>query len=266
MGASGAADTSSDSGRRGSDASSGLEEPISRRKARQMNLNRQKRVDKGDDTTQAAPEQGTLAASSSGTTLQPEGDAMPMEGDSFRHDAQPAMVAAVPVDYCAQCGFPRDFCDFGPCWDKCKAAALAERPQFYKHHLTAHPEDAPKEDAPVATAPVAAAPVAAAPPAAPKQKPKKKEVPKQVTVQRVSRAKHKVATIIVGLDLFDVKLEAAAKIFKKRFACGCSAVKGLPGQSNHVELQGDFETDVDQVILDNFSQIRESDIMHLNPK
>lgn len=37
--------------------------------------------------------------------------------------------------------------------------------------------------------------------------------------------------------LSDIKLDAAAKIFKKRFACGSSAVKGLPGQQDHVEIQ-----------------------------
>lgn len=56
-------------------------------------------------------------------------------------------------------------------------------------------------------------------------------------IQRVTRAKHKVATVITGLDAFGTQLDAAAKLFKKRFACGSSAVKGLPGQNDHVEIQ-----------------------------
>lgn len=86
-----------------------------------------------------------------------------------------------------------------------------------------------------------------------------------------------MATVVTGLDLFDVKLDAAAKIFKKKFACGSSAVKGLPGQSDHVEvqvrlacvcvlchsvdalplisLQGDFEGDLDEIILQNYPQV-----------
>lgn len=46
-----------------------------------------------------------------------------------------------------------------------------------------------------------------------------------------------------------MKLDDAAKKFKKKFACGCSVVKGDNGQPDTVDVQGDCEYDLVELIM-----------------
>ncbi len=49
-----------------------------------------------------------------------------------------------------------------------------------------------------------------------------------MVVSRLSRSKRKFLTLVSGLDLFGVVTKEAISIFKKKFACGVSQVKGIP--------------------------------------
>ena len=51
-----------------------------------------------------------------------------------------------------------------------------------------------------------------------------------------------MTTTVVGMDNFGINHDAAAKIFKKKFACG-SAAQANPGLDTCVEIQGDPSQD-----------------------
>ena len=174
------------------------------------------------------------------------------------HHEYGTIVAPIKVTYCPRCNFPVDFCDFGRQWNKCEHFALSEYPQYYSHYLNQKRDTREAtlktEEQPPQTTEVT-------------RKFKKKEIGQpSITIQCVARAKHKMATVIFGLDAYGVKLENAAKIFKKRFACGSSAVKGLPGQCNHVEIQGDFGSEVEAVLRSNFKEIPTNAVIQLKHK
>lgn len=64
-----------------------------------------------------------------------------------------------------------------------------------------------------------------------------------------------MTTTVVGLDGFGVKLDAAAKIFKKKFACGSAAISS-PGVPDVVEIQGDpGEDDMLKVFKKEFKEV-----------
>lgn len=164
-------------------------------------------------------------------------------------------VAPPPtIAICPTCGFPDDYCDFGSNWEVCKDVALKDR-EKYRSYLIANklPIDGEVLNA-VASGDQKKKKVAAAP-----------ATNRVVTIQRVTRAKRKVATIVTGLDSFGVKLDQAAKLFKKQFACGASAVKAPgPGIPDHVEIQGDFQDQVEAFITEKFPQV--TSVAHLKPK
>jgi translation initiation factor 1 (eIF-1/SUI1) len=50
------------------------------------------------------------------------------------------------------------------------------------------------------------------------------------------------------LELFDISLKEAAKMFGKKFACGSSEVKGEGDLPNVVNIQGDVCYEVAEII------------------
>ncbi|XP_053991360.1 uncharacterized protein LOC128883235 isoform X5 [Hylaeus volcanicus] len=163
----------------------------------------------------------------------------------------------VHVPYCPRCDFPVDFCDFGNQWKLCEPFALSNYPQYYTRYIQNETQ---------VTKPSVLETIQSIAQETPCKAKKKEPAPNIITIQCVARAKHKMATVIYGLDAFGIKLDSAAKIFKKKFACGSSAVKGLPGQKDHVEIQGDFESEVASVLCKNFKEIPADSIVHLKHK
>ncbi|CDR97032.1 translation initiation factor SUI1 family protein, putative [Babesia bigemina] len=165
-------------------------------------------------------------------------------------DEVPAL-AAVEVEYCPRCGMPFDFCDFGDKWEsgECREECARRYPEIF-----GSAEDVAEQ----------LSKIAVAPPAAPRKK--KPEVRQEVTVQRSTRSKRKVVTSVTGLHLFGVKLEAAAKLFAKQFASGAGVVKGVPGQMDKIDCQGDVEDQVIDLILSQYPEITEDKIVRLTAK
>ncbi|PFH33521.1 translation initiation factor sui1 protein [Besnoitia besnoiti] len=202
-------------------------------------------------------------------------------GDSaWEHDKQAPITGPSPVVYCGVCGGAPDFCEFGARWLECKAwieahhaellpfcvppssskeekeggnasgddeGALAERMQRLD---VACEEKKPGDEAEKETK---------------KGGKKKAAKPNIVTIQRQSRAKRKTATVVTGLELFGVKLDKAAKLFSKQYACGASVAKGVPGQPQQIEVQGDVEEEIAELIASTF-EIPEDNIQLLPPK
>jgi len=65
-------------------------------------------------------------------------------------------------------------------------------------------------------------------------------------------------TEVKGLEKFGVKLPDAAKSFAKKFSCGASVIKEAEG--NVIDVQGDFQEDLKDFLIENF-KIPEDDII-----
>mmetsp|Transcript_24206 Transcript_24206/g.53723 ORF Transcript_24206/g.53723 Transcript_24206/m.53723 type:complete len:225 (-) Transcript_24206:205-879(-) len=173
--------------------------------------------------------------------------------EDFRaHDSFPPIEGPVHVEYCSICGLPPDFCQYGPSWEKCKPMCMEKFPQYYPELSGVSLEDAKKkaEEASDKTKV--------------KELPggkKKREVSPHVTIKKLTRGGRKCVTSIAGLDGFSVKLEDAAKLFKKKFSCGASVVKGDTGQPDTVDIQGDFEEEVIEIITKEFGAVPRAKIV-----
>jgi len=162
------------------------------------------------------------------------------------HKEEPDIEGAVTIEYCPTCGLPPDFCQFGPSWEKCKPWCMEKYPQYYPELSGVSLEDAKK--------------TAEALEDKSKEKllpggKKKKEATPQITIKKLSRGGRKCVTTVTGLEGFGVKLDAAAKLFKKKFACGSAVVKGDNGQPDYIEIQGDFEEEVIDVVQSEHKDI-----------
>jgi density-regulated protein DRP1 len=167
--------------------------------------------------------------------------------------------------YCAVCGLPPEYCEFGPNFEKCKPWILEHCPEVYPNLLNLKDDEGgekaegekeksgsgkrggkglqkPKDDSEVKILPGG--------------KVKKKEVPK-VHISRAQRSKNKYTTVITGLDKFGIKLQEASKSFAKTFSCGSSVVKGVSG--DEILIQGDFVDDLVNLLMEKH-QIPEDSI------
>ncbi|CAD7950805.1 unnamed protein product [Amoebophrya sp. A120] len=203
-------------------------------------------ADKGADT----PSAGAAAASSSAPAPQP------VIKPFVPHTEMPEMTGPVKVVYCPEDGMPPEYCQYGGKWDLAKPWVLANFPQLYPELAGESLADA-KETANQKKAEA-------------EEKAKTKELPggkktrsasPKISIKVASRQGRKKTTTVIGLDTYDVKLEAAAKIFKKKFACGSAAVKGNPGQPDSVEIQGEpGKEELVKLLCKEFSQIEKKKI------
>merc|ERR1712216_12573 len=153
---------------------------------------------------------------------------------------------------------PGDFCGYDNGFDKnvfekCKPWIMDNCPQYYPELF----DDLSKEDQEkMKKAAEDKSTAEAKPKLLPGGKTKKEEI-QQVVIKKApgARNKKKLMTIVSGLDMFGVKLDKAAKVFAKKFSCGCSVSKGIPGaKADEIDIQGDFDDEIVQVILDNFKE------------
>lgn len=211
--------------------------PVAPAKEEEKDEDDDEKAEKGDETKDAAEPPKPL-----------EKPVVP-----FRpHTDYPPITGPIEMDkYCPFDGLPPDYCIHGPCWEKSKPWCLENYPQYYPEFSGVSLEDA-KKDAQEATEKGKI-----------KELPggkKKRELSPRITVKKLTRGGRKCVTVVTGLDTFQVELDKAAKIFKKRFACGASVVKGQAPAQDEVEIQGDFEEELVDVIADNFKQIPEDKI------
>lgn len=170
----------------------------------------------------------------------------PLRAEFKPHDSYPPITAAETVEYCPIDGLPPDFCQYGPLWEKAKPWCMEHYPHYYPELSGVSLEDAKKKAA-EATAKSKI-----------KELPggkKKAEAAPEVTVKKLTRGGRKCIVCVSGLESFGVKLDAAAKLFKKKFACGASVVKGENGLPDMVELQGDFEQEVIDLICAEWKEV-----------
>mmetsp|Transcript_19909 Transcript_19909/g.46326 ORF Transcript_19909/g.46326 Transcript_19909/m.46326 type:complete len:254 (+) Transcript_19909:84-845(+) len=181
-----------------------------------------------------------------------------LEGEPFKpHDLYPEIAGPENVVYCSTCDLPPEFCQTSPLWEKCKPECIEKFGYFYPELAGGGAvalEDAKK----------------AAQESAEKGKikelpggKKKREKSPEITIRKLTRGGRKCVTSITGLEGFGVKNDAAAKLCKKKFACGCSVVKGDAGQPDSVDIQGDFEEEVVDLLAENFKEVPRDKIVLL---
>jgi len=154
------------------------------------------------------------------------------------HDADGDIKSAQEIRYCPTCGLPPDFCIHGPSWAKCKPWCMEHYPQYYPDLEGGSLDDAKKKAAEAASKGKV------------KELPggkKKREASPSIQIKKLSRGGRKCVTSVSGLELFNVKLDDAAKKFKKKFSCGCAVVKDASGGGDTVDIQGDFEEEVIEI-------------------
>lgn len=149
-------------------------------------------------------------------------------------------ILPVIVEYCKICSMPYEYCEYGKFYDECRE----ENKDKYNYDTSSIVIDV---DA--------------------KKKVKRPEKPTntKITIQKTSRAKKKVVTVVTGLHVY-VKLEKMSKIFSKTFACGASVIKGTNNFPDHVDIQGDVGNSVMEVIMKNCPEITEDKFVFLAPK
>lgn len=159
------------------------------------------------------------------------------------HNEEPEITGPQDIQYCPTCGLPPDFCIWGPTWAKCQPWCMQNYPQYYPELCGVSLDDAKKKAAEA----VAKGKVKELPGGK-----KKVEASPEVTIKKLSRGGRKCVTVVTGMDFFGVKLDDAAKKFKKKFSCGVSVVKGEGGAPDSVDIQGDFEDEATDIMVAEF--------------
>mmetsp|Transcript_25052 Transcript_25052/g.44083 ORF Transcript_25052/g.44083 Transcript_25052/m.44083 type:complete len:269 (-) Transcript_25052:178-984(-) len=171
------------------------------------------------------------------------------------HDSYPPMEEAVEVQYCPICELPPDFCQYGPVWEKCKPWCLENVPHYYPELSGVSLDDAKKKAEELNEK--------AKEKLLPGGKVKREKSP-HVSIRKLNRGGRKCVTSVAGLDTFGIKLDDVAKLFKKKFACGCAVVKGENTLPDTVDIQGDFEYEVIDIIASEWKQVPEAKISVLD--
>ncbi|KAI9366085.1 density-regulated protein DRP1 [Zopfochytrium polystomum] len=90
-----------------------------------------------------------------------------------------------------------------------------------------------------------------------KKEKKRKEA--RISIKRVERTKRKCTITVAGLEVFDVDLKKAAKLFATKFACGSSVTKN-PAGFDEIVVQGDVQDEIYELIRKTWKQIPEDNI------
>ncbi|KAI9488596.1 mitochondrial translation initiation factor [Zychaea mexicana] len=177
------------------------------------------------------------------------------------------------VLYCGVCTMPPEYCEFSGTQNKCKEWLQDNHEDVYNKMYGGDDVDAVTEKVAQVTVEGTGAEAAggegrsgrtfvkdkSAKLEAKLERENQKKQSSRVTVKRVERTKRKCVTIVHGLEVFDVELKKAAKMFANRFACGSSVAKNNQNQ-DEIVVQGDFSDDIHDLILAQWKQVPEDNI------
>lgn len=217
--------------------------------------------DEDDNPASDAEEQKPASSSSAAPAAKP-----------WEHDKQPPITGPVVPVYDPVTGYPPDYAEWHPKWGEAKAGVLSHWPQYYTHLPTEELAALSLGDKAAASSGTGAKVEGEAGEKKEggedekKKKKEKKEEPSKVTIQKVARRGKKCVTVVTGLEKFGVKLEKASKVFSKGCACGASVVKGQPGLPDAIEVQGDAEDTIIDLIKKEFAEVPENSLVFLKAK
>ncbi|KAA8498738.1 Translation machinery-associated protein 22 [Porphyridium purpureum] len=163
-------------------------------------------------------------------------------------DGTAAVSYPLHVVYCGNCGLPPEYCEFDAkeFEARCKPWIASNCPWVY-------PDLFPKGSGGAVEENMKQLDIQDADGEEPKEKPgKKKKGDPEVLLALSTKKGRKSATVITGADLFGIKLDEAAKMFKKRFACGCAVTKNAQ-QQDTIEVQGDQRREAAELLRDQYN-------------
>lgn len=238
--------SSSDSDSSSSSSSGAEEKPVPKKKALGKAKAKAEAAAEGAEEKEAPAKEGEEAAAEKSPSEEEKKAAVfePPPRAVFKpHTDYPEITAAEELEYCPTCGLPPDFCQYGPSWAKCQPWCMEKYPHYYPELSGLSLDDAKKK----------------AQEAADKTKvkelpggKKKRDASPGCSIKMLSRGGRKCVTSVAGLDLFGVKLDDAAKKFKKKFSCGASVVQQDNGQGTTVDIQGDFGVEVTIIMTEEW--------------
>eukprot|EP00755_Sulcionema_specki_P012792 Sspe_Gene.52299::Locus_28977_Transcript_3_3_Confidence_0.600_Length_1316::g.52299::m.52299 len=152
----------------------------------------------------------------------------PPESDS--EEVEALMTRPVKVEYCPECTFPAEYCEFSGKLEACKKWLEV---QAAKEGMEGLEVDGLEEKGKVKKK--MADDVEKELPGGKK----KKKAAQEVVVGVSKRGGRKYITSVKGMDLFGHKLDDLAREFKKKFSSGAAVVSN-PGQPDSIDIQGDF--------------------------
>ncbi|KYN99226.1 translation initiation factor SUI1, putative [Plasmodium reichenowi] len=158
--------------------------------------------------------------------------------DSLKDDKHDKYEPVI-VEYCKVCGMPYEYCEYGNSFNECKEE---NKDKYNYDALNSNVEVNKKQT----------------------KKPSK-NVSQKITIQKTTRAKKKVVTVVTGLHPY-IKLEKMAKIFSKFYACGSSVIKGANNNPDQIDIQGDVEHNIVEVIMKNCPELTEDSFSILPSK
>ena len=143
------------------------------------------------------------------------------------------------------CALPFEYCENGPCPDRCKESRPAEEAGDGGDDEAGEAEGGggkkSKRGGKATRASKAAQKVVAK--------------PTGVVISITQRNKRKFVTNVTGLGSYGINLKKAAKAFAGRFACG-AAVNG----DDEIGITGDHTNEIADVIIDKFPEVLAADI------
>ncbi|CAD2104343.1 translation initiation factor SUI1, putative [Plasmodium vinckei lentum] len=146
----------------------------------------------------------------------------------------------IQVEYCKVCGVPYEYCEYGNSFNECKE----ENKDKYNYDMaTNSTENNNKKQA---------------------KKPSQ-NISQKITIQKTTKARKKTVTVVKGLHAY-TKLDKMAKIFSKFYACGASVIKGTNNAQDQIDIQGDVEHNIVDVIMKNCPEITDDIFVILPPK
>ncbi|KAI9345264.1 translation initiation factor SUI1 [Obelidium mucronatum] len=183
---------------------------------------------------------------------------------------------AVQVFYCGICTAPPEYCEYGPSFKRCKPWLQENNAELYsKLYEEGASQAADKLDSlsvvdggATPASSEAAGDNAKKAEKAPEKldalqkeqlKKEKKKQEARVSIKRIERTKRKCVIAVSGLEVFDVDLKKAAKLFATRFACGSSVTKN-PAGYDEIIVQGDVQDDIYDLILKTWKNIPEDNL------
>lgn len=162
------------------------------------------------------------------------------------------------VVYCPVDSLPAEYCEYGPCFDECKAWLAAEVPTLYLQKYGRTVKDLMEAERQIADGVKDISLEISGTSKIVKSRKKiirKSEQTKStITISTSSRKGRKHVTIICGLEEYledPMTIKEAAKKLGKRFACSASIIKSDSGVQQ-IQLQGECQVELMQVLPDMF--------------
>ncbi|KEI37711.1 uncharacterized protein L969DRAFT_65552 [Mixia osmundae IAM 14324] len=181
-------------------------------------------------------------------------------------------VKPVNVIYCGICSLPAEYCEFGSRISKCKQWLQDEHPHLYARYysdtamdeklsaLSLEQREALDKDSAKKEAKAEAKDEKlqkqrqARSPSEREEQCSRDAQSSKVLIKRIERTKRKHVTAVYGLEVFEVDLKKASKLFANRFATGASVAKNAQGE-DEIVIQGDVADEVEEMLLDTSPKI-----------